>query len=130
MRYWYFIGLCLTLMFFRPLDSKGQNELKSAEELVLLVPELSEWTVFKLQNSLSKIPGVHLSGYCREQSCLLIRFEEKIIKSEQIVYAIEGIANIRDRISVVVGCNFYEVVDGQMASIGMNASNLLTTTED
>ena len=48
------------------------QEKSSYRELIVQVPELTEWKVYKISKQLACLDGLRFLGYFKERSCLLL----------------------------------------------------------
>lgn len=86
-------------------------------EWVIQTPPLTEYTVFRLQQSLQSQSGLSLVGYVREGSFLLIRSAGDEWNAARVLQLCEALTGTWSSCALVQGCTFYEIADGQSGSV-------------
>lgn len=87
------------------------------EELIVEVPGLSEWSVFKIRRQLLCLDGLHFSGYDVASSCLLLKFDPLRIASATLVLEVLKGLNKQQEFTLIKGYSIYQVIDGQMKPV-------------
>jgi len=86
-------------------------------EWVIQTPPLTEYTVYRLQQSLHGQSGLSLVGYVHEGSFLLIRSAGDEWNASRILLLCEALTGTSSSCALVQGCTFYEIADGQSGSV-------------
>lgn len=86
-------------------------------EWVIQTPPLTEYTVYRMQQSLQGQSGLSLVGYVREGSFLLIRSTGEDWSAERILRLCEALCGNSPSCALIQGCTFYEIADGQNGSM-------------
>jgi hypothetical protein len=87
------------------------------EELIVEVPGLSEWSVFKIRRQLLCLDGLHFSGYDVASSCLLLKIDPLRISSPALVVEVLKGLNKQQKFKLIKGYSIYQVIDGQMKPV-------------
>ena len=87
------------------------------EELIVEVPGLSEWSVFKIRRQLLCLDGLHFSGYDVASSCLLLEIDPLRISSPALVVEVLKGLNKQQKFTLIKGYSIYQVIDGQMKPV-------------
>jgi hypothetical protein len=87
------------------------------EELIVKVPGLSEWSVYKIRRQLLCLDGLHFSGYDVASSCLLLKVDPLRISSPDLVVEVLKGLNKQQKFTLVKGYSIYQVIDGQMKPV-------------
>ena len=92
------------------------NFISSAQEqeLIIRIPKQSEWSIIKIGRQLNCLDGVHFSGYVKDASCLLLRFNSDMIADKNIITTMIKHLNNKIKFKVIEGCTAYDVIDGQL----------------
>lgn len=107
------IRIILMALFchFTSVVSGQVPEIK--KELILDVPELSEWRVNRIQKQLFCMDGVHFSGYYKNARCIFITYDPLKMTNEDIVTGMISHLNGKLNVRVVKGYSIYDIIDGQ-----------------
>jgi hypothetical protein len=105
-----FIPIFLLSSFFEPVLAQDREGWK---ELIVKVPKLNEWNVFKINRQLKCLDGVHLSGYHQPTSCLLLKYNPTILLDPEIVKVVLFRLNNKMKNHYVKGFTIFEVIDGK-----------------
>lgn len=84
------------------------------KELIVQVPPLTEWKVYKISRQLSCIDGLRFLGYCKEQSCLLLHIDQSKIRNTEIVTTSIHHLNGKLKTEEIKGYSIYDVLDSKM----------------
>jgi hypothetical protein len=91
------------------------TELKAQEEqLILRIPGQSEKNVMMISRQLNCLPGLHFSGYAKDVSCLLLRYDTDYIKNTEIITTTIHHLNKKLKVEVITGVTAYDVIDGKL----------------
>jgi hypothetical protein len=92
------------------------TQLKAQEEqLILRIPSgQSEKNVILIRRQLSALPGIHFSGYAKDVSCLLLRYDTDYIKSTDIITRTIRHLNKKLKVEIITGVTAYDVIDGKL----------------
>ena len=83
------------------------------KELILDVPELSEWRVNRIQRQLSCMEGVQFRGYYKPARCIFITYNPDKLMHEEIVTETVSHLNGKLNVRVVKGFSIYDIIDGK-----------------
>lgn len=106
----------ILLVFFLVMQVLPLRAVQQGE-WVIQTPPLTEYTVYRIQQSLQGQPGLSLVGYVREGSFLLIRSSGDEWNAERILKLCEALSGTASSCAWVQGCTFYEIADGQSGSV-------------
>lgn len=107
-------SLTLSLLLLLLSTFAGAQDLW--KEHILKTSRLDEWTVHKISRQLTGLPGIRFVGYCRQASCLLIKYDPSQIRSVKVIKGLILGAHSPMRLTEVKGYSFYEVIDGVLDS--------------
>ena len=102
---WIIIGF----LFFINIRSFAQEH-----ELIIRIPKQSESNIIKISRQLNCLEGVHFSGYVKDASCLLLRFNSAFIANKNIITTMIKHLNDKLKYKVIEGFTAYAVIDGQL----------------
>jgi len=91
------------------------TQLKAQEQqLILRIPGQSEKNVMLISRQLGCLPGIHFSGYAKDVSCLLLRYNTDYIKNTDIITTTIHHLNKKLKVEVITGVTAYDVIDGKL----------------
>jgi hypothetical protein len=96
----------LTLM---SCDLFGQEK-----QLIVQVPFQSEYNIYKIKKQLNCLEGIHFSGYAKDASCLLLRYNTDVIADQSIITTVIHHLNQKVKCKVIEGYTAYDVIDGKL----------------
>jgi hypothetical protein len=105
-----FIPIFFLSVIFEP--TMGQDR-EGWKELIIKVPKLDEWSVYKISRQLKCLDGVHLSGYYQPTSCLLLKYNPSILSDPEIVKVVLFRLNNKMKNHYVKGFTIFDVIDGK-----------------
>ncbi len=91
------------------------QETISYKELIVKVPDLTEWKAYKIQRQLACLDGLRYLGYFKERSCLLFHVDTKKIIDRTIITTIIHHLNGKMKTDVINGVTIYEVLDDKLS---------------
>lgn len=83
-------------------------------ELIVHVPELTEWKVYKISKQLACLDGLRFLGYFKERSCLLLHVDTKKIACADIITTTIHHLNEKLNTEEINGYSIYQVLDHQL----------------
>ena len=86
----------------------------SFNELIVQVPDLTEWKVYKISKQLSCLDGLRYLGYFKDGSCLLFHVDSKKIADTNIIITTIHHLNEKMKTDVIKGFSIYEVLDDKL----------------
>ena len=94
----------------------GSLNMVSAQEMQLIVqlPLQSERNIYKIKKQLDCLEGIHFSGYVKDASCLLLRYNTSLIADKKIITTMIHHLNAKVKCKVIEGYTAYEVIDGKL----------------
>lgn len=81
------------------------------KELIVQVPDLSEWKVYKISRQLACLDGLRYLGYFKEGSCLLLHVDAEKINDPAIITTTIKHLNEKMKIKAMNGFTIYELLD-------------------
>lgn len=105
-----YIPVFLLASFFDTVLAQDREVWK---ELIVKVPKLDEWSVFKINRQLKCLDGVYFSGYYRPGSCLLLKYDPSVLMDPEIVKVVIFRLNNKMKNSYLKGFTIFEVIDGK-----------------
>ena len=71
----------------------------------------------QIGRQLSCMNGIHFSGYAKEVSCLLLRYDKNYIKDVSIITTMIHHLNRKVKVEVIKGVTAYDVIDGKLPPV-------------
>lgn len=105
-----YIPIFLLTSFIEPVFAQDREGWK---ELIVKVPKLDEWSVYKINRQLKCLDGVHLSGYYQPTSCLLLKYDPKVLMDPEIVKVVIFRLNNKMKNFYLKGYTIFDVIDGK-----------------
>jgi hypothetical protein len=93
-------------------------------ELIVQVPELTEWKVFKISKQLACLDGLRFLGYFQAGSCLLLHIDGNKISNSDIITTTIHHLNEKLKTNEVKGYTIYDVLDNKYPYYSMNEKSL------
>ncbi len=92
----------------------GKGLFAQDRQLIIQLPLQSESNIFKIKNQLACLEGIHFSGYVKDASCLLLKYNTNLIADKQIITTLIHHLNRKVKCKVIEGYTAYEVIDGKL----------------
>lgn len=92
------------------------------KQAIIQVPVLSENSISRLHKQLNNYSGIHFSGYVKNASCLLIRYDSNTICDAMMVTKIIKKINKKLKCKIIVGYTAFDIIDGKLKSQQLLAS--------
>lgn len=104
------------------LSSSGLRAQEVWKEHILKTSRLDEWTVNKISRQLSGVNGIRFVGYCRQASCLFVKYDPAAVRSVKVIRGLILGAHSPLRMTEVKGYTFYDVIDGALEAKNRKAT--------
>lgn len=92
--------------------SYGQDKIVY-RELIVQVPELSEWKVYKISKQLACLDGLRYLGYFKAGSCLLLHVDATKIPDTDIITTTIHHLNEKLKTNQIKGYSIYDILDNK-----------------
>ena len=101
--------ILLVLMLACQMASAQSNSVQ--KEMIVQVPSLSEWKVYKISKQLACLDGIRYLGYFKERSYLLLHVDAEKITDTGIITALIHHLNEKMKTDVITGISIYDALD-------------------
>jgi hypothetical protein len=84
------------------------------KQLIIRIPNQTESSIIAIGKQLNCLEGLHFSGYVKNASCLLLRYDAATIKDVNIITTTLHHLNKKLNYEVVRGMTAFDVIDGKL----------------
>ncbi len=90
------------------------NAFAQEQQLIIRIPNQTESSIIAISKQLNCLEGLHFSGYAKNASCLLLRYNTETIRDVTIITTMIHHLNRKLNYEVVRGMTAFDVIDGKL----------------